>query len=79
MGTVVSLSRSTATIDEDRLYISSGLGDIACLNAKNGSIVWSKKASEDNNATYGKWGIAESLIVHDNKVFLHAVDRKQIH
>lgn len=63
------LSRSTATIDEDRLYISSGLGDIACLNAKNGSIVWSKKASEDNNATYGKWGIAESLIVHDNKVF----------
>lgn len=63
------LSRSTPTIDDKQLYVSSGFGDIACLNAVNGEIVWQVKAMEKFEGTFHYWGIAESLIVYDNKVF----------
>lgn len=63
------LSRSTATVDGDRLYISSGNGEIACINANSGEIIWSDKPSEKYSGVYHRWGIAESLIVLDNKVF----------
>lgn len=62
-------SRCTPTIDGERAYVSSGLGDVACVNAISGEMIWSAKSSEDYNGTYGRWGISESLLVLDNKVF----------
>lgn len=62
-------SRGTPTIEKNKIYISSGMGDIACLNAKNGKIIWSVKASEEYGGTYGKWGLAESLLIDENNVF----------
>ncbi len=61
-------SRSTATIENDRVYVSSGLGDVACLNALTGEIIWTVKATEKFEGTIGRWGLAESLIIIDNKV-----------
>jgi len=61
-------SRSTPTIENERVYVSSGLGDIACINALIGEIIWSQKASEDFEGTYGRWGISESLLLVDDKV-----------
>ncbi|MFC2151721.1 PQQ-binding-like beta-propeller repeat protein [Bacteroidota bacterium] len=62
-------SRCTPTIENDKVYVSSGLGDIACIDANNGEIIWSVKASEKFEGTYGRWGIAESLLILDDKVF----------
>jgi outer membrane protein assembly factor BamB len=62
-------SRSTPTIEGNKLYVSSGYGDLACLNAIDGSIIWQVKATEIYKGTYGKWGIAESLVILDDKVF----------
>lgn len=62
-------SRSTPTIDGERLYVTSGYGDFACMNTSTGEIIWSKKASEELGGTYGKWGIAESPLILDNKVY----------
>jgi len=62
-------SRATPTIGKNRIYISSGKGDIACLNAKNGKIIWLVKASEEYGGTYGRWGLAESLLIDKNNVF----------
>jgi outer membrane protein assembly factor BamB len=62
-------SRCTPTIEGDKMYLSSGLGDLACLNALDGSIVWQVKATEKYEGSFGKWGISESLIVSENKVF----------
>lgn len=62
-------SRCTPTIDGDRAYVSTGLGDIACLNAHTGEVIWARKVSEEFNGTYGRWGIAESLLVLDDRVF----------
>jgi len=62
-------SRCTPTIENGLAYVSSGLGDIACIDIKTGNIIWETNASERYNGTYGKWGIAESLLLVDDKVF----------
>lgn len=61
-------SRGTPTIKKNKIYVSSGRGDIACLNAKNGKIIWSVRASEEYGGTFGRWGLAESLLIDENKV-----------
>ena len=62
-------SRSTPTIDGDRAYVSSGLGDLACLHALTGEIIWSLEASEQYEGTYGRWGVAESPYILDGLVY----------
>jgi outer membrane protein assembly factor BamB len=62
-------SRSTPTVEGDRVYTCSGLGDLACIDGNTGQILWSYKASEINKGTYGNWGIAESLIIDGNKLY----------
>jgi outer membrane protein assembly factor BamB len=62
-------SRCTPTVEGNRVYVSSGSGDLACIDAKNGTIIWSLKASEIYKGTFGPWGIAESLIIDENKLY----------
>jgi len=62
-------SRCTPTVEGDKVYVSSGFGDIACVDGISGSIIWSLKASEIYKGTYGEWGIAESLIIDGPKLY----------
>jgi len=62
-------SRCTPTVEGDRVYVSSGFGDLACVDGISGEIIWSLKASEIHEGTYGQWGIAESLIIDGEKVY----------
>jgi outer membrane protein assembly factor BamB len=62
-------SRCTPTVDGDRVYVSSGFGDLACIDASSGSIIWTLNASEKYQGTYGNWGIAESLLIDGDKVY----------
>ncbi len=62
-------SRSTPTIENERLYVSSGYGDLACVNAINGELIWQVPAMDKFEGNYGRWGIAESLLILDDKVF----------
>src|SRR4030066_547304 len=62
-------SRCTPTVEGSRVYVSSGYGDLACVDAESGTIVWSLKASETYAGTYGQWGIAESLIIDGQKLY----------
>ena len=62
-------SRCTPTVEGNRVYTCSGSGDLACIDAINGNIIWSLKASEHNNGTFGPWGIAESLLIDGNKIY----------
>jgi outer membrane protein assembly factor BamB len=61
-------SRCTPTIENNKLYLTSGKGDIACLDAISGNIIWSLKASEKYEGTYGMWGIAESPLIIGEKL-----------
>lgn len=62
-------SRATPTVEGNRVYTCSGLGDLACIDANSGKVVWTYKASELNKGTYGMWGIAESLLVDGNNIY----------
>jgi outer membrane protein assembly factor BamB len=62
-------SRATPTVEGNKVYASSGFGDLACIDGITGKIIWSYKASELNKGTYGSWGIAESLLADDNKIY----------
>ncbi len=61
-------SRCTPTLDDDRLYVVSGKGEVVCLNAKNGEIIWSVNAHEKYQGELHRWGLAESPLVVDDKV-----------
>ncbi len=62
-------SRCTPTVEGDKVYVSSGFGDLACIDGINGQILWSLKASEIYKGTYGSWGIAESLVIDGDKLY----------
>jgi len=62
-------SRCTPTVEGSRVYVSSGNGDIACIDGISGAIIWQAKSSEDNKGTFGPWGIAESLIIDGDKLY----------
>ena len=62
-------SRSTPTVEGERVYVSSGNGDIACIDGISGNTIWSLKASEKYKGTYGEWGIAESLLIDGEKLY----------
>lgn len=62
-------SRATPTVEGDRVYTCSGMGDLACFDAITGKAVWTYKGSEVHKGTYGAWGIAESLIIDGDKLY----------
>ena len=65
-------TRSTPTIEEDRIYIMSGMGELVCLNAETGNINWKVNADEDYQADWHNWGVAESPLIVGNKVISSA-------
>lgn len=61
-------TRGTPTIEGDRIYIMSGMGELACLNAETGGINWKINVDKDYQADWHNWGVAESPLIVDNKV-----------
>ena len=57
------MARSTPALDGDRLYAFSSDGDLACLRAATGEVLWRKSARTDFGGTPGTWGYAESPLI----------------
>lgn len=61
-------TRSTPTVDDNRVYVLTGMGRLVCLDAKTGTMQW----SEDVAGTFGGeapvCGFAESVLTYENKV-----------
>ncbi len=62
-------SRCTPTLDNGLIYVLSGSGTIACVDAKDGKIIWTFDAFKKFNGAYGDWGVCESLLVSGDKLF----------
>jgi outer membrane protein assembly factor BamB len=61
-------TRSTPTINGDRLYDESPLGEVACLNAKTGEPIWHLNILDKFGAENIKWGLAESPVIDGQHV-----------
>jgi outer membrane protein assembly factor BamB len=62
-------SRSTPTVVNGNIYVVSGQGHLACLNSKTGDIVWKLDAYNKFEGEWDIWGVAESPLYHDGKIF----------
>lgn len=62
--------RATPTIDDDRIYVLTESGALACLRAANGQRVWSKNILTEFGGSYPKWLISESPLVDGNKLIV---------
>jgi outer membrane protein assembly factor BamB len=56
-------SRSTPTLDGDRLYVLGIAGDLVCMDTKDGNIIWRKDLVKDFGGAPPMWGYAESPLV----------------
>jgi outer membrane protein assembly factor BamB len=61
-------TRSTPTLDGERIYLISGTGQVVCLQKTDGEILWSVDASQNHNGEIHRWGVAESPLIVDDKV-----------
>ncbi|MDX8341228.1 PQQ-binding-like beta-propeller repeat protein [Draconibacterium sp. IB214405] len=61
-------TRSTPVIDNDRIYVESGTGRVACLNKETGEEIWAVEVDKDFETEYHVWGNSETPLVVDNLV-----------
>ena len=61
-------TRSTPTIEGDRIYIISGMGELVCLNTETGDINWKINVDKDYHTEWHVWGVAESPLIVEDKV-----------
>jgi outer membrane protein assembly factor BamB len=57
------MARSTPTLEGDMLYAFSSDGDLACLQAKTGKVIWQKNVRREFGGTPGTWAYAESPLI----------------
>jgi outer membrane protein assembly factor BamB len=62
-------TRSTPTLVGDLLYVTSGRGDIACINRNTHETIWEKNMLEDFNGVSPYFGYAQSLLINDSVVY----------
>ena len=62
--------RGTPTLDGDRVYVLTENGDLACLNASNGTALWQRNILADFAGRQIPWLISESPLVDGNHVIV---------
>ena len=62
--------RATPTWDNGRIYALGATGELRCLDANSGAIIWGKNILSDNQASNLPWAMAASPLVVDDKVIV---------
>lgn len=61
-------TRSTPTIEGDRIYVVGGLGRLVCIDANTGKERWAVDVDKDFKSEWHIWGVSESPLIVDDKV-----------
>lgn len=62
--------RATPTWDDGRIYALGATGELRCLDAKTGRVIWVKNILSDNQAGNLSWAMAASPLIVDDKVIV---------
>lgn len=60
--------RGTPSVVDGKVYSLGGNGDLSCLNADTGSVVWRKNILREFEGRNIGWGISESVLVDGDNV-----------
>lgn len=60
--------RCTPVVDGDRVYTLGAMGDLVCLDAAKGAVVWSKNFPQDYDANVQIWGFAAHPLIDGDKL-----------
>ncbi|WP_347840240.1 PQQ-binding-like beta-propeller repeat protein [uncultured Draconibacterium sp.] len=64
-------SRSTPTYSDGKLYVSSGTGQLSCIDAQTGKLIWKVDAVEKYGGEIHRHGDAEApLVVHNMVAYM---------
>ncbi len=61
-------SRTTPTVDKDRVYVISANGNLVCFEAKTGKKIWEVDVFKKYHGQKIFWGISESVLIYNDKV-----------
>lgn len=61
-------TRTTPAIMDGKAYVISGMGEIVCIDTKDGKIVWKVDGGTKYERMTGMWGTSECPLVYDDKV-----------
>ena len=62
--------RSTPTWDQGRIYALGATGELRCLDANTGAVIWGKNILSDKSANNLPWAMAASPLIVDDKVIV---------
>lgn len=62
-------TRCTPTIENNFIYLVSGMGQVVCVDAFSGKLIWTVDAQTEFKGEPHRWGIAESVAISDKAVF----------
>ena len=58
--------RGAPTVRDGRVYVENGNGDVCCLDAETGKVVWHLNLARDLGGAPPNWGFSESPLLLDN-------------
>jgi len=61
--------RSTPTVTDGLVYVTSGMGDVACFDAEDGDLKWRLNMITDLHGTNCLHGYAQSPLIDDNYLY----------
>jgi outer membrane protein assembly factor BamB len=61
-------TRSTPVIEDNRIYVQSGMGQVSCINKEDGKTIWTVDVDKTFETEYHRWGNSETVLIVDDLV-----------
>ena len=62
--------RATPTYHDGRIFALGAEGELRCLDARTGALIWRRNILTDNGAANLQWGMSASPLIVDDKVIV---------
>lgn len=63
-------SRCTPTVENERVYVLTGMDLLTCFHAETGEIIWQVDIHEAYQSDWDMFGVSESLLIVDDKLIV---------